>query len=156
MNIYEILNKLNINYEEEKHEKLYTVEEANNASIHLDGIGCKNLFLTDNKDHYYLVVMEDNKRCDLKKLSKDLGIKKISFASEVALNSILKLEKGSVTPLGIVNDFDCLVKVIIDKELIEKKLLVHPNRNDRTINIKYCDLISLIEYANHDYILLDI
>lgn len=156
MDIYELLSHLNIKYEEEKHIKVYTVEEAEHLNIKLDGIGCKNLFLKDNKNNYYLVVMLDNKRCDLKQLSIDLNVKKLSFASVESLNEILNLEKGSVTPLGIINDTNNLVKVVIDRDLVSKKLLVHPNRNDRTINIDYFDLIRVIGYTEHEYVLLDI
>ena len=156
MDIYELLNHLNIKYEEEKHIKVYTVEEAEKLNIKLDGIGCKNLFLKDNKNNYYLVVMLDNKRCNLKQLSSDLNVKKLSFASVESLEEILNLEKGSVTPLGIINDTNNLVKVVIDRDLVSKKLLVHPNRNDRTINIDYFDLIRVIGYTEHEYVLLDI
>ena len=156
MDIYELLSHLNIKYEEEKHIKVYTVEEAEHLNIKLDGIGCKNLFLKDNKNNYYLVVMLDNKRCDLKQLSIDLNVKKLSFASVESLNELLNLEKGSVTPLGIINDTNNLVKVVIDRDLVSKKLLVHPNRNDRTINIDYFDLIRVIGYTEHEYVLLDI
>lgn len=156
MNIYELLNSLNINYEEEEHIKVYTVEEAESLDFKIEGIGCKNLFLKDNKNNYYLVVMVDSKRCNLKKLSENLCAKKLSFASEESLNNILGLEKGSVTPLGITNDKDNLVTLVIDKDLIDKKLLVHPNRNDRTINIDYTDLIKIIDYTQHTYTLLDI
>lgn len=155
MDIYEILDTLNINYKEEKHVKVYTVEEAVNADISLDGIGCKNLFLKD-KHNYYLVLMLDSKKCDLKQLSNDLNVKKLSFASVEELDSILKLEKGSVTPLGIINDTLCLVKIVIDRSLVGNDLLVHPNRNDRTISINYNDLIKIIEYTKHEYVLLDI
>lgn len=156
MDIYELLSHLNIKYEEEKHIKVYTVEEADNLNIKLDGIGCKNLFLKDNKNNYYLVVMLDNKRCNLKQLSSDLNVKKLSFASVESLEEILNLEKGSVTPLGIINDTNNLVKVVLDRDLVSKKLLVHPNRNDRTINIDYFDLIRVIGYTEHEYVLLDI
>lgn len=156
MDIYELLSYLNIKYEEEKHIKVYTVEEAENLNIKLDGIGCKNLFLKDNKNNYYLVVMLDNKRCNLKQLSSDLNVKKLSFASVESLEEILNLEKGSVTPLGIINDTNNLVKVVLDRDLVSKKLLVHPNRNDRTINIDYFDLIRVIGYTEHEYVLLDI
>lgn len=156
MDIYDLLEHLNIKYEEEEHKKVYTVEEAENLHITLEGIGCKNLFLTDHKHNYYLVLMVDNKRCDLKKLSTGLNVKKLSFASTEKLEEILKLEKGSVTPLGIINDTNCLVKVVLDRDLVAKKLLVHPNRNDRTISIDYFDLIRVIGYTDHEYVLLDI
>ena len=155
MDIYDLLNELSINYEEQVHNRIYTVEEAKNEHITLDGIGCKNLFLIDELNRYYLVVLEDTKRCDFLKLSKELNVKKLSFARVEALNTLLGLDKGSVTPLGIINDTDNLVHLILDKDIVNKKILVHPNRNDRTICINYSDLLKIIGYCNHTYTVLD-
>ena len=63
--IYEVLKKCNISYEEECHEKVFTVEEAEKLSLSIDGVGCKNLFLKDEKGHFYLVFMKDQKRANL-------------------------------------------------------------------------------------------
>ena len=155
MDIYDLLNELSIKYEEEVHKKVFTVDEAKNENISLDGIGCKNLFLIDELNRYYLVVMVDTKRCDFLKLCKELNVKKLSFASVDALNAILGLDKGSVTPLGIINDTDNLVHIILDKDIVDKNILVHPNRNDRTICINYFDLLKIIGYCNHTFTVLD-
>ena len=66
--------------------------------------------------------------------------------------NILKLIPGSVTPLGIVNDTENKVTVLLDKELTQNKVLVHPNRNTATISIKYQDLIKFIEKLDHNFI----
>lgn len=152
MNIYEVLEKLKINYDEIEHPAVYTVEEANRLERMLEGIGCKNLFLTDKKGHYYLYILKDDKRADLKDLALKLKVLKLTFCSEEDLNTLLGLSKGSVTPLGIINDKDNKVTLIIDKDLVDKKLLCHPNVNTKTISIEYKDLIKLIEYKEHNYI----
>ena len=153
--IYDVLRDLNIKYEEEYHIPVYTVDEANKLSIKIDGVGCKNLFLKDDKSDYYLVFMLDSKRADLKKIAEYIGVKKLRFADEESLKNILNLEKGSVTPLGIINDTDCLVKLIIDKELVGCKCLMHPNRNDRTVSIGFADFMRFIEFTNHTYSLME-
>ena len=43
--VYELLNKLKIEYEVFNHEPLYTVAESEKVDIPLKGIGCKTLFL---------------------------------------------------------------------------------------------------------------
>lgn len=154
MNIYEILKGLNIQYEEIEHEKVFTVEQAQNVKSKIEGIGCKNLFLTDRKGKYILVVLEDSKKANIKELAQISDMNRLSFASDEELKNILKLEQGSVTPLGIINDIENKVLIIIDKNLEHKKLLVHPNINTRTISIKYDDLIRFIEFENHKYILI--
>jgi len=151
MNLYELLNELDIQYEEIEHEAVYTVEEANRIESMIDGIGCKNLFLTD-RNKYFLYVLKDNKRADLKELAKYLNVLRLSFGSEDKLIGLLGLTKGSVTPLGIINDKDRLVTIILDKDLVGEKLLCHPNVNTKTLSINYDDLIKIIEYTKHKYI----
>lgn len=150
--LYEVLKELNIEYEEVSHEKVMTVEEAMNLENMIDGIGSKNLFLTDKKN-YYLVILEENKRANIKELVNILECKKLSFASSERLKEVLDLEEGSVTPFGIINDKDNKVVLVIDKDLIGKKLLFHPNTNTKTMSVTYDDLIKFIEYEKHKYIL---
>lgn len=156
MDIYKVLSDLNISYEEEEHDKVYTVEEADNLELRIKGYECKNLFLKDNKKNYYLVVMDAHKTIRLNDLAGYLEVKKLSFASEDSLNSILGLGRGSVTPLGITNDIDNKVLVLLDKDIINKDILCHPNRNDRTIKINYNDLIKFIDYTKHSYKIMDL
>lgn len=151
MNLYEVLDKLDIVYEEISHEKVMTVDEAKNIENMIEGIGSKNLFLTDKKN-YYLVILEENKRADIKELMNIIGCSRLSFASSSRLKEILDLEEGSVTPFGIINDKDNKVMLLIDKDLKNNKLLFHPNTNTRTISVSYDDLIKFIENQNHKYI----
>ena len=65
MNLYEILDKLNIKYEEVEHEAVFTAEQAQFIKVEIEGIGCKNLFLTDKKGKYFLVLMQDNKKANI-------------------------------------------------------------------------------------------
>lgn len=154
MNIYEVLKKLDIAYEELSHQAVYTVEEAKKIDNQLPGIGCKNLFLKDKLNHYYLLVIEEDKRANLKELETTLNTQHIKFASSEELKSILNLEPGSVTPLGIINDTEIKVLLILDKDLEDKQILCHPNINTKTISLEYKDLIKIIEYTNHKYILM--
>lgn len=154
MNLYEILKKLDINYEEIEHEAVFTSEQAQFIKDEIDGIGCKNLFLTDKKGKYFLVLLPDNKKANIKEIAKLTGTSHLSFSSCEELEKILLLKQGSVTPLGIINDAENKVVLVIDKELKDKKLLVHPNINTKTISIKYNDLIKFIEFGKHKFILM--
>lgn len=154
MNIYDVLDKLSISYEEITHDAVKTVKEAKEIENMIDGVPVKNLFLTDNENSYYLVMLEAHKRADLKKITRLVNKKHLSFASVNDLKDILKLDPGSVTPLGIINDRDNKVKIVIDKDLVKKKILVHPSVNIKTISINFDVLIMFIKYENHDYILM--
>ena len=152
MDIYEVLKKLNIKYEEVEHEPVFTAEQSQKIKQQIFGVGCKNLFLTDRKGNYYLYLIDDSKKADLKEAGKKVNVNHFSFATEEELKSIMKLEKGSVTPLGIINDVDNVVKILMDEDLKDKMLLMHPNVNTKTLAMSFDDLIKFINYTNHEYL----
>lgn len=149
--VIEVLKKLNIEYEIIEHAPVYTVEEAENIENMIDGVGCKNLFLKDKNNRYFLYVLNSYKKADLKSLQKKLQCGRLSFASEEELYEMLKLNRGSVSPLGIINNKECNVIVILDGELQDKKLLMHPNLNTFTISMDYDNLMKFIDYCNNKY-----
>lgn len=76
----------------------------------------KNLFLRDAKGkRHFLVVLDKDKRADLKALQEQLSCSKLSFASEERLKKHLGLSRGSVTPLGILNDAQGMVELVFDR-----------------------------------------
>ncbi len=119
----------------------------------IDGIGCKNLLLKDNKN-YYLIILKYDKKIDLKELRSILNTGRLSFASENEMYDLLNLSHGSITPFGIINDLENKVVIAIDHELDEKKLLFHPNVNNKTISIQYGDLIKFIDSQGHKSLIL--
>ena len=153
MDIFKILDELKINYDVLEHQAVYTVEEAKQLEDMIEDLGCKNLFLTDKKGNYFLLVLEENKKANLKELAKLLNVSKLTFASSEDLFNILGLEPGSVTPLSIINDKENKVLLIIDNDIVDKKILVHPNTNTKTMSIEFKDIEKLIEHTNHKYIL---
>ena len=48
------LEALDINYDIVEHVPVYTVEESKEKVPHIDGIGCKNLFLKTQKKELFL------------------------------------------------------------------------------------------------------
>ncbi len=153
MDIYEIFQKLKINYQEIEHPKLYTIADTKKIKNKIQETGCKNLFLTDGKENFYLVILREDKMADFKKLNQLVG-HHLSFGKEEQLKKILNLEKGSCTPFGILYDKENKVKLLIDQDLKDKILLFHPNTNTKTVSIAYKDLLKIIEYFKHHYQLI--
>ncbi len=147
MNPLDFLTKEGIKYKVYEHKPVYTVGEAKRLTGNIPGVHCKNLFLRnrDGKQHY-LIVLEEDREVDLRVLSKLIGAKNLSFASEERLYKYLKLEPGSVSPLGLVNDETRHVKVYFDKHLFDaEETAFHPNINTSTIVINTKELINFIE-----------
>lgn len=145
--VYLKLKELNIEYLKIDHIPIYTIDEANGLDIENKEYIAKNLFLRDDKKrNYYLLVVKSNKKIDLNDLKNKINSRRLSFASEIDLEKYLKLKKGSVTPLGVLNDVERKVKVIIDEDILKEEIVgVHPNDNDATVFMKTKDLIRLIE-----------
>lgn len=145
--VYLKLKELNIEYLKIDHIPIYTIDEANNLDIENKEYIAKNLFLMDDKKrNYYLLVVKSNKKIDLNDLKNKINSRRLSFASEIDLEKYLKLKKGSVTPLGVLNDVERKVKVIIDEDILKEEIVgVHPNDNDATVFMKTKDLIRIIE-----------
>ena len=156
--VFKRLNELNIKYEVMDHPAVYTIEEMDDLGITAKGDVCKNLFLRDEKGkRHFLVVLEKDKKADLKDIQKQLDSSKLSFASAERLDKYLKLEKGEVTPLGVINDVNAAVEVVFDKDLMEKNRLgVHPNTNTATVWIGFEDLKKLVEENGNEIKYLDI
>ena len=157
-NVYDVLNSLEIKYVRYEHKPIYTVNEAKELDILISGGKCKNLFLRNEKgDTHYLVILDENKRVDLKLLAKQIGTKRLSFASEERLYKYLKLTPGSVTPFGIINDYNREVIVLIDSDLTDEKLVnFHPNVNTATIGISYMDFEKFIRWQENEFYCVEI
>ena len=140
--VYEALDKMKINYEVVEHEPVYTMEDMDRLGLTKKGTLCKNLFLRDSKGkRHFLVTADENTKVDLKALSKKLGARNLSFASEERLEKYLGLKQGSVTPFGLMNDTDHAVEFFIDKSLTKcKSLGIHPLENTATVFLSYKDL----------------
>jgi len=149
--VFNLLNENDIKYDVVEHPAVFTVEEAIEFVPKIDGAGCKNLFLKDNNNVYYIYVLLENKRADFEYLSQILGVEKVKFASEKELYNKTKLIRGSVTPLGIINNDEKDIIVLLDKELLNKKVLMHPNINTKTLSMNFTDLIKIIDSVKGKY-----
>lgn len=141
------LKDLGVTFEMEEHEAVYTIEEMERLGLDKRGEICKNLFLRDapGKRHFLVVLCQD-KQADLKILASKLNSSRLSFASEERLQKHLGLTKGSVSPLGMLNESSDGVEVVLDRDLASKPLVgVHPNDNTATVYMAFSDLERLLK-----------
>ena len=92
------LDALNIRVERHTHAPVFTVEEAKGLRGLLPGGHCKNLFLRNKKGQQWLVVCEEDRAVDLRRLGERLGAGRLSFGSADRLMRVLGVPPGSVTP----------------------------------------------------------
>ncbi|MCO5612297.1 hypothetical protein L7F22_066562 [Adiantum nelumboides] len=119
-----------------EHPVVMTVEEQSKHLGHLEITLSKNLFLKDKKGRLYLVSALAPTTVDLKALSQRLGLGKggLRMAPEDALQDVLKVPFGSVTPLALFNPSARSVILLLDHQYQnQEKLLFHPLDNDSTL-----------------------
>ncbi len=156
--VYDVLNKLNINYSKYEHPPVYTIEEASKYNEDYECKHAKNLFLRNKKgNNHYLVIISDYKTADIKDIAKSLNDSRLSFASCERLQKYLGLEPGAVSPFGLINDKNHEVTVLLDKDLVKSEYVAfHPNVNTATITLTSKDFIKFLEWSENDVLYVDI
>lgn len=156
--LYEILKKLDIDFEYYPHPAVPTVQEAMKYWKGMEATKCKNLFFRNHKgNRHYLVIIEHKQQLVIKDLEQRLKQGKISFASETRLDKFLKLTPGSVTPFGLINDIENHVHVFLDRNLMKcKKISFHPNINTASLVLLYTDFEKYLEWVGNSYEFLDL
>ncbi len=155
--IYSFLKNNSIDYLQFAHPAVFTCDEAKRLCPMMPGQAIKNIFLYNKKnERYFFVVIQDEKSVDLKKLKILLKVSHLSFASVEQLKKHLGVEPGSVTLLGLMNDTDHMITVIIDTSLYGKALQCHPLVNTATLVINFKDIERFIQLTSHPYQCIDI
>lgn len=150
---YDLLDKLGIAYFRVDHEHADTIEMCEEAETLLGCRICKNLFLTNRQQtDFYLLLMPGEKPFKTKLLSKQIGSARLSFASPEHMQTLLGLSPGSVSILGLMNDREKKVRLLIDRDLLEDESFgCHPCLNTSSLRFKSEDLFrTLIPALGHE------
>ena len=120
---------------------------------------CKNLFLCNRqKTQFYLLCMPPHKPFKTKDLSKQIGSARLSFAPEEALWDLLYCTPGSATILGLENDTEHRVRLLMDREIYEAdSISCHPCICTSTLRLDRSDVLGkLLPHSGHDVTVVDL
>lgn len=155
---YELLDQLNIPYERLDHEAVFTIEGCKAVEKLLDIAICKNLFLCNaQKTAFYLLLMPGEKKFKTAVLSKEIGSSRLSFADAEHMEEFLDISPGSVSILGLMNDKDNRVRLLIDEDVIagHEYIGCHPCVNTSSLKLKTSDILEkFLPWVNHPYTLV--
>ena len=103
---------------------------------------CKNLFLCNRQQtDFYLLIMPGDKHFKTKELSHQLGVSRLSFADGEHMERYLGVSPGSVTVLGLMNDTENKVRLIIDEDVLKEEWFgCHPCMNTSSVKFRTADL----------------
>lgn len=150
--VLSLLKQHHVDYQLYHHPAVFTSEQADQYLKDKDFARCKNLFLkTRNNKNYYLFMLPDKKRLDMKKAREQLNCGSLTFASENDLESKLGVKSGAVSPLNLLNDKSNQVHLVVDQAAVNEndKVGVHPNDNTMTVVLKWTELARFVgTYGN--------
>lgn len=158
IDICEFLEQHGIRYQRFDHPAVFTCEESAEKCPPMPGLHTKNLFLRDKKGkRHFLVVVGHGKQARLKELADLLDVQSISFGSPERLREHLGVEPGSVTLLGLVNDPEHRVEVILDEDVWQAEMIgCHPLVNTATLVIPHAGVEKFLAATGHTHRVLKV
>ena len=150
--VYVLLDKLGIDYQRVDHEAAMTMEACIAVDEALNATMCKNLLLCNRQcTDFYLLLMPGDKPFKTSVLSKQIGSSRLSFADGSYMEQFLDITPGSLSVLGLMNDKDHRVKLLIDGDVLSGEFIgVHPCINTSSLRIATRDLMEkLIPEMGH-------
>lgn len=159
MAVYELLEKLDIPYLRVDHEAAATVDDCHDVDEALGIHICKNLFLCNRqKTDFYLLMMPGLKKFKTKELSAQLGVSRLSFAEAAYMEAFLDITPGSVSVLGLMNDKEHRVRLLIDRELLQDTFVgCHPCVNTSSLKLRMSDILEkFLPHVGHEYTVVEL
>ena len=143
---YDLLDKLGVEYQRIDHEAAMTMEACVEIDKVLDATICKNLLLCNRQcTAFYLLMIPGNKQFKTSVLSKEIGSSRLSFAKPEYMLEYLDITPGSVSVLGLMNDHDHHVELLMDEDVLKGEYFgCHPCINTSSLRIRTADLMEKI------------
>ena len=150
---YDFLDRLGISYQRIDHEAAFTMEVCEEIDRALGATICKNLFLCNRqKTDFYLLMIPGDKTFKTKELTHQIGSARLSFASPEDMEKYLDITPGSVSVMGLMNDHDHAVRLLVDEDVLAGEWLgCHPCVNTSSIRIRTKDVFGpILQAMGHD------
>ncbi len=156
---YDLLEELNIPFIRLDHDETGTIEDCHEVDELLQISICKNLFLCNaQKTKFYLLMLPGNKTFKTKDLSTQINSARLSFAPAEFMEKYLDITPGSVSILGLMNDKDLQVQLIVDQDVFKEEYIgCHPCINTSSLKIKTTDILEkFLPYIQHNPVFVEL
>ena len=143
---YDLLDSLDVEYQRIDHEPAMTMEVCVEIDKALNAVICKNLLLCNRqKTVFYLLMLPGEKHFKTSTFSKSIGSSRLSFADPEYMEQFLDITPGSVSVLGLMNDKDNRVQLVVDEDILKGEFFgCHPCINTSSLRLKISDLMEKI------------
>lgn len=148
--LLEYLQQKKISYQRIEHPPVYTCDEAELYRPKTQSVSTKNLFLQDKHGACFLLMTDCDKRTNLKALGSKIGAAKLHLGSEEKMWDLLRVNRGAVTVMGLINDVHHQVQLLIDEDIWNgETFLCHPLVNTSTLVLAKNDLLRFFAEIGH-------
>lgn len=157
--VYDLLDELGIEYQRVDHEEANTMEACAEVDKLLGVTICRNIFLCNRQQtDFYLLLIEADKIFKTKYLSAQLGTSRLSFAPPEYMEEFLDIKPGAVSVMGLMNDHEKRVKLVMDKSIYESdEIGCHPCVSTASLRMKTSDILEIfLPSTGHDVTVVDL
>lgn len=143
---FDLLESLGIAYDRVTSDPADNMEKCAAVSAVLGMPICKNLFLCNRQEtSFYLLMIPGDKKFKTKELSSQIGSARLSFAKDTYMEEFLDITPGSMSVLGLMNDKENRVQLLIDEDVLRGKYIgCHPCINTSSLRLRTEDLLQKI------------
>lgn len=152
-----MLDENGIKYDWLDHERVFTMDECHPISERLNARIFKNLLLSNRQKTNFYLFLTDEEPFRTAVFSKRLGVSRVSFVNSDDMTGLLGIVPGSVSPLALINDRQCRVRLCINKSILDwGRVGMHPGDSTATLAMDINDLLMLCKGPlGHDYDIVD-
>ena len=146
LHTYDFLDSLGVSYQRIDHEAAMTIDACQEIDVVLNAAICKNLFLCNRQEtQFYLLMLPGEKKFKTKEVSAQIGSARLSFAKDIYMEEFLDITPGSVSVLGLMNDKENRVQLLMDEDLLKEPYIgCHPCINTSSLRLRTEDLLQKI------------
>ena len=157
--VYDFLDSLGVTYQRIDHEAAMTMEACEEIDRMLEATICKNLLLCNRQEtQFYLLMLPGDKVFKTKELSAQIGSSRLSFAKAEYMEQYLDITPGSLSVLGLMNDKDRMVRLLIDEDVLTGEYIgCHPCINTSSLKFTTKDFTEkIIPALEHEPIIVNL
>lgn len=151
--VYECLEGLGIGFETYRHNPSPTAAHVTELDQQIRGRHCKNLFLKNSLgDQLFLLIVPYDSTVNLRQVARLLGSTRLSFAPAERMEELLGLTPGSVSPFGLINDRENVIRVLLDRALTDYPYInFHPNVGNATVSLRFEDFKRFLDWTGNSW-----
>lgn len=149
--VYDLLDRIALEYQRVDHAPAMTMEACRDIDRVLGATVCKNLFLCNRqKTQFYLLMIPGEKVFHTRDLSAQIGSARLSFGDPAYMEELLDITPGSVSIMGLMNDRENRVRLLVDEEVLKGQFLgCHPCVNTSSLRLRTKDVFGAFLEAVH-------